>query len=243
MPGSVGCVRPRDPHPGHRAVSGGLARAAVFGVNDGLVSNVSLLLGFAASGVGTSVVRLAGIAGAVAGAISMAAGEWISISAQNDLIERELDVERRELKHNPEFETAELAAMYEGHGMDAGRAARAAAEVMREPATALVVHAREELGIDPDDLPSAIGAASLSLVCFMFGAILPLLPWFVGSGDAATWASIIIGVLAAAVVGALVGKFAERPLWLTISRQVAIVLAACAITYAIGELVGVNTGG
>ena len=155
MPGSVGRVRPRDPHPGHRAVSGGLARAAVFGVNDGLVSNVSLLLGFAASGVDTSVVRLAGIAGAVAGAISMAAGEWISISAQNDLIERELDVERRELKHNPEFETAELAAMYESHGMDAGRAARAAAEVMREPATALVVHAREELGIDPDDLPSA----------------------------------------------------------------------------------------
>ena len=182
MPGSVGCVRPRDPHPGHRAVSGGLARAAVFGVNDGLVSNVSLLLGFAASGVDTSVVRLAGIAGAVAGAISMAAGEWISISAQNDLIERELDVERRELKHNPEFETAELAAMYESHGMDAGRAARAAAEVMREPATALVVHAREELGIDPDDLPSAIGAASLSLVCFLFGAVLPLIPWFVGSG-------------------------------------------------------------
>ncbi len=119
----------------------------------------------------------------------------------------------------------------------------AAAEVMREPATALVVHAREELGIDPDDLPSAIGAASLSLVCFLFGAVLPLIPWFVGSGNAATWASIIIGVLAAAVVGALVGKFAERPLWLTITRQVAIVLAACAITYAIGELVGVNVNG
>jgi VIT1/CCC1 family predicted Fe2+/Mn2+ transporter len=224
-------------------VSGGLARAAVFGINDGLVSNVSLMLGFAASGVDGSIVRLAGIAGAVAGSISMAAGEWISVSAQNDLIERELDVERRELKHNPEFETAELAAMYESHGMEAGRAARAAAEVMREPAMALVVHAREELGIDPGDLPSPISASLSSLVCFLFGAILPLIPWFVGSGDGATLASMVIGVLAAAVVGGLIGKFAERPLWLTVSRQVAIVLAACAITYAIGELVGINVGG
>ncbi len=236
-------MTPRDPHPGHRSVSGGLARAAVFGVNDGLVSNLSLMLGFAASGVDASIVRLAGIAGAVAGAISMAAGEWISISAQNDLIARELDVERRELKHNPEFETAELAAMYEGHGMDAGRAARAAAEVMRVPATALVVHAREELGIDPGDLPSPIRASLLSLVCFLFGAVLPLVPWFIGSGDAATWASIVIGVLTAGVVGALIGRFAEKPLWRTVLRQVAIVLAACAITYAIGELVGVNVAG
>ena len=120
---------------------------------------------------------------------------------------------------------------------------RAAAEVMRVPATALVVHAREELGIDPGDLPSPIRASLSSMVCFMFGAVLPLIPWFFSSGDAATWASIIIGVLAAAVVGALVGKFAERPLWLTVLRQVAIVLAACAITYAIGELVGVNVSG
>ena len=212
----------------------------MFGVNDGLVSNVSLLLGFAASGVDSSVVRLAGIAGAVAGSVSMAAGEWVSVSAQNDLIDRELEVERRELKHNPEFETAELAAMYESHGMEPGRAARAAAEVMREPATALAVHAREELGIDPGDLPSPIGASLSSLVCFMFGAVLPLIPWFLSSDETATWSSIIIGVLAAAVVGAIVGRFAERPLWRTAVRQVAIVLAACAITYAIGELVGVN---
>ena len=100
--------------------------------------------------------------------------------------------------------------MYEGHGMDAGRAAGAAAEVMRVPATALVVHAREELGIDPGDLPSPVRASLSSLVCFLFGAVLPLIPWFFGSGDAVMWALIIIGVLAAAVVGALVGKFAER---------------------------------
>jgi VIT1/CCC1 family predicted Fe2+/Mn2+ transporter len=236
-------VRPRDPHPGHRPVSGGLARASVFGINDGLVSNVSLLLGFAASGVDSSVVRLAGIAGAVAGAISMAAGEWVSVTAQNDLIERELEVERRELLHNPEFETAELAAMYESHGMDATRAARAAEEVMREPDTALVVHAREELGINPEELPSALVASSSSLVCFLFGAFLPLIPWFFGSGDAAALWSIGIGVVTAAVVGALVGRLAERSIVRSVIRQVAIVIGACAVTYAIGELVGVNVAG
>ncbi|MBA3604674.1 MAG: VIT1/CCC1 transporter family protein, partial [Acidimicrobiia bacterium] len=129
----------RDPHPGHRQVAGGLARAAVFGANDGLVSNVSLILGFAGGGADSSIVRLAGLAGAVAGAVSMAAGEWVSISAQNELIERELAVERRELRHNTAEETAELAAMYVAHGMDPARARDAAAEVMREPDTALVV--------------------------------------------------------------------------------------------------------
>ena len=103
-----------ESHPGHRSVTGGLARAAVFGVSDGLVSNVSLVIGFAGAGVDSSVVRLAGLAGAIAGATSMAAGEWVSISAQNELIYRELDIERRELVHNTESETAELAAMYEG---------------------------------------------------------------------------------------------------------------------------------
>jgi VIT1/CCC1 family predicted Fe2+/Mn2+ transporter len=130
-------TRHRDPHPGHRSVSGGLARAAVFGVSDGLVSNVSLILGFAGSGVDDGVVRLAGLAGAVAGAISMAAGEWISISSQNDLIRRELDVELRELHRNPEHETAELTAVYESHGMAPERARAAPDEVMQQPETAL----------------------------------------------------------------------------------------------------------
>jgi VIT1/CCC1 family predicted Fe2+/Mn2+ transporter len=165
-------VTPREPHNGHRSVSGGLARAAVFGVSDGLVSNVSLILGFAGSGVDSTVVRLAGLAGAVAGGISMAAGEWVSVTSQNDLIGRELEIERRELRHNTEHETAELAAVYESHGMSADRAAEAAADVMRHPEVALAVHAREELGIDPDDLPSAMWAAGLSLVCFLFGAVL-----------------------------------------------------------------------
>ena len=236
-------MKAHDPHPGHRSVSGGLARAAVFGVSDGLVSNVSLILGFAASGVDASVVRLAGLAGAVAGGISMAAGEWVSVTAQNDLIARELEVERREHRHNPEHETAELAEVYERQGMDPTHAREAAAAVMREPEAALAIHAREELGIDPGGLPSPFNAAALSLVCFLFGALLPVVPWFLGSGTAAMWGSILIGVAAAAVVGGLVGRFAERPLPRAVARQVVIVLVACGITYAIGEIVGVNLGG
>lgn len=235
--------RPQEPHAGHRSVSGGLARAAVFGVSDGLVSNVSLILGFAGSGVDTTVVRLAGLAGAVAGAISMAAGEWVSVTSQNDLIRRELEIERRELQFNTEHETEELAAMYESHGMRPERAAAAAEEVMQQPEAALAVHAREELGVDPDDLPSALGAAGLSLVCFIFGAVLPLIPWYIGGGNGAAWASLAIGVAAAAVVGGLVARFAERPIISGVGRQVAIVLVACGATYLIGELVGVNLGG
>lgn len=215
----------------------------MFGVSDGLVSNVSLILGFAGSGVDNTVVRLAGLAGAVAGGISMAAGEWVSISSQNDLIRRELDIERRELIHNAEHETEELAAIYESHGMGTERAAAAAHEVMQQPETALAVHAREELGIDPNSLPSATWAAGLSLVCFLFGALLPVIPWFIGGGGSAAWASLAIGVAAAAVVGGLVAKFAERRVIAGVARQVAIVLVACGITYLIGELVGVNLGG
>jgi vacuolar iron transporter family protein len=221
-------------------VSGGLARAAVFGASDGLVSNVSLILGFAGSGVDNTVVRLAGLAGGVAGAISMAAGEWISVSSQNDLIERELAIELRELEHNTAHETDELAAVYESHGMHPERAAAAAREVMREPRAALSVHAREELGIDPTDLPSAVSAAALSLVCFLFGAFLPLVPWYLSEGSGAAIASLSIGVGAAAIVGGIVARFAEKPLLFGIVRQVAIVIVACGVTYLIGEAVGLN---
>jgi vacuolar iron transporter family protein len=225
----------------HRSVAGGLPRAAVFGVNDGLVSNVSLILAFAGGGAGASVVRLAGIAGAVAGAISMAAGEWVSISAQNELIRREVEVERRELERHPLAETAELAGMYEAHGMEPDQAQRAAADVMRQPDEALMVHAREELGVDPEGLASPWKAAALSLVCFLVGALAPVIPWLGSStGTAPTLVSIAIGVVLAGVVGALIAGFAERPIVRSIVRQVLIVLGACAVTYAIGQLVGVS---
>jgi vacuolar iron transporter family protein len=232
--------RRAESHPGHRSVAGGLARAAVFGVSDGLVSNVSLVIGFAGAGVDSSVVRLAGMAGAIAGATSMAAGEWVSISAQNELIYRELDVERRELTHNTESETAELAAMYEGHGMTRQIALDAAADVMRVPETALAVHAREELGVDPDSLNSPWSAAGLSLICFLVGALLPVIPWFAGSGNAAKVASIAIGVVAAAFVGLAIGKFAERRIVWSAARQVLILLIACGVTYLVGNALGVS---
>jgi vacuolar iron transporter family protein len=228
-------------HGGHRQVSGGLARAAVFGINDGLVSNVSLILGFAGSGVDSSVVRLAGLAGAIAGGISMAAGEWISVSAQNEMVEREVAVERRELAHNADAETAELAAMYEDHGISPDTARAAAEDVMASPEVALRVHTREELGVDPHDLPSAFNAAAISLVCFLFGALLPVIPWLTGaSGVAPAVVSVSIGVIVAAFVGAAIGRFAERSITKSVSRQIVIVLVACAVTYSIGELVGVN---
>jgi VIT1/CCC1 family predicted Fe2+/Mn2+ transporter len=225
----------------HRSVAGGLPRAAVFGVNDGLVSNVSLILGFAGGGAGPGIVRLAGIAGAVAGAISMAAGEWVSISAQNELIHRELDVERRELERHPVAETAELAGMYEAHGMTPDQARRAASDVMRQPDEALIVHAREELGVDPEGLASPWKAAALSLVCFLVGALAPVIPWLgEATGTAPTMVSIAIGVVLAGVVGAVIAGFAERPIVRSIVRQVLIVLGACGVTYAIGQLVGVS---
>jgi VIT1/CCC1 family predicted Fe2+/Mn2+ transporter len=234
-------VRLDHHHPGHRAVAGGTARAAVFGVSDGLVSNVSLILGFAGSGAGSSVVRLAGLAGAIAGGISMAAGEWISVSAQNDLIERELEIERRELTHNPAAETEELAGMYEADGMSPEHARRAAADVMRRPEEALAVHARAELGVDPGRLASPARAAASSLVCFLFGALLPVVPWlWSATGTAPTVASIVIGVIAAAAVGALIGRLAARSVPRSIVRQVGIVLGACAITYAIGQAIGIS---
>ncbi len=231
---------PADAHTGHRRVSGGLARAAVFGMSDGLTSNVLLVIGFAGSGVAASVVRLAGVAGAVAGAVSMGAGEWVSVSAQNELVVRELAIERRELVRNADAEQRELAAMYEDHGMQTETARRAAADVMRDRESALRVHAREELGIDPNDLPSAWKAAGLSFVCFVFGAVLPVLPWLFGGGTSATVASVLLGVVAAAALGWGIGQFAERARWKAALRQVLILLVACVITYSIGKAFGVS---
>ena len=229
-----------EAHPGHREVAGGLARAAVFGMSDGLMSNVLLVVGFAGSDVNGSVVRLAGLAGALAGAISMAAGEWISISAQNELVVREMEVERRELGIHKEAEQRELAGIYESHGMEPSTAALAAADVMRDPERALMVHAREEFGIDPNQLPSAWQAAVLSFVCFVVGALLPVIPWFVGEGNAATAATVAIGVVAAAGLGWAIGQFAERSRVKSAGRQVLIMLAAAVVTFSIGKALGVS---
>jgi vacuolar iron transporter family protein len=212
----------------------------VFGLSDGLTSNVLLIIGFAGSGADSSVVRLAGIAGAVAGAVSMAAGEWISVSAQNELVGRELAVERRELGVNHEAEEAELAERYVEHGMEPATAAQAAQEVMRDRERAVLVHAREELGVDPEELPSPWTAGVLSFLCFVLGALAPVVPWFIGSGMAATVASVVIGVVIAAMLGAGIGRFADRSVPKSALRQVLILIVASAVSYAIGAAVGVS---
>src|SRR3954452_5775684 len=195
-------VAPRPEHH-HRNVDRGTARAAVFGVSDGLVSNVSLILGVAGANPGAGVVRLAGLAGLISGAGSMAAGEYVSMKAQTELYERELALERRELQRNPHVETVELTQIYQSRGVDPDRARELAEQMMADPDTALQTHAREELGIDPDKLGSATAAAVASFVAFAIGAFVPLLPWFIGSGTAAVVASIVLGAVASIVVGTL----------------------------------------
>ena len=224
----------------HRSVSGGLARAAVFGVSDGLVSNISLILGVAGGGLSSSVVRLTGLAGLIAGAVSMAAGEYVSVSAQNELVQRELAVERREMDRHPEAEMAELARIYEGKGVEPSRAREVARDIMANPERALLVHAREELGIDPEVLASPWRTAVWSFIAFAVGALLPLVPWFAVSGTEAKLSSLAIGVLAATIVGALIGRFAERSILKTAGRQVGILLVACGATYLIGRLLHVG---
>ncbi len=227
-------------HPDHRALAGGSARAGVFGFSDGLVSNVSLIIGFAAGGVDSSMVRLAGIAAAVAGAASMAAGEWVSISAQNDLVKREMALELRELKLHPEAETSELAAMYRQHGMSREQAAASAREVMRDPERAVIVHAREEFGLDAGNLPNPIQIGLISLITFLAGAMLPVIPWIFSSGDTARYLSVSVAIVAAAIAGYAIGQQAERSKISTALRQVAIMLLAVGVTYVIGRLVGVS---
>jgi VIT1/CCC1 family predicted Fe2+/Mn2+ transporter len=227
-------------HPDHRALAGGTARAGVFGISDGLVTNVSLIIGFAASGVDASYVRLAGIASAVAGAVSMAAGEWVSVRSQNDLVKREMALELRELKRNTSAETSELAGIYRSHGMSSKQAEAAAAEVMQDPNRAVMVHAREEFGLDPSQLPNPLQVAAISIVSFLIGAMLPVIPWLTGAGSTAQWSSIAIGVVAAGVLGAVIARQSERPWWTGTIRQVAITVLAVAVTYAIGSVVGVS---
>jgi len=224
----------------HRDVQGGNARAAVFGVSDGLVSNVALILGIAGASTDGSLVRLAGVSGLLAGAISMAAGEWVSVRAQNELIERELAIERQSLLDNPEAEARELAAIYRERGVDPEHAEQVAAGIMSDPEVALDVHAREELGIDPDGVGSPVQVAVSSFFAFAIGAVIPLIPWFITDGSDATIASVILGVSAAAVVGFLVAYFTERSAVRTAMRQVAVAALACAATYVIGSALGVS---
>jgi VIT1/CCC1 family predicted Fe2+/Mn2+ transporter len=222
----------------HRDIGGGGPRAAVFGISDGLVTNVSLVLGMAGANPGGTIVRLAGVAGLIAGSFSMAAGEYLSMRAQRELMERELEVERRALERHPKGEAAELRGMYVGRGIDPAVADDMVNEVMQDPDLALETHAREELGISTKTLGSPWQAAASSFVTFAIGAFIPLLPWLIGSGTAAIVASVVLSAVAAIVVGVVLAKFTERPVLPSALRQLAVTAIAAGVTYGIGRAIG-----
>jgi VIT1/CCC1 family predicted Fe2+/Mn2+ transporter len=222
----------------HRDVQGGVARAAVFGISDGLLTNISLILGVAGANPPPAVVLLAGLAGLVAGAFSMAAGEFVSMSAQSELMQRELDVERRELERHPEAETRELAAVYRLRGVEDADARRIAEAIMRDPVVALEVHAREELGLRPGKTGSPWQAAGSSFVTFSIGAVIPLLPWFFLTGLTAALLSIVLGAVSVLAVGWTVAIFTGRSRVRSALRQLAFATVAAGVAFGVGHLVG-----
>jgi len=225
----------------HRDVQGGTQRAAVLGAGDGLLTNLSLVLGVAGASTNASAVRLAGVAGLLAGAFSMAAGELVSVRAQQELVEREVQVERQELADDPEGERQELAGMYQAQGLSAEEATTVADILSAHPDIALDTHARLELGVDPQAPGSAWQAAVSSFLSFSVGAILPLFPWFFAKGSGAVIASIIIGAIAALALGAAIGIFSGRNVLGTAVRQLVVAAIAASVTYGVGHLLGVST--
>jgi VIT1/CCC1 family predicted Fe2+/Mn2+ transporter len=224
----------------HRDIRGGGARAAVFGISDGLVSNTSLILGIEGAHPAAAVIRLAGLAGLLGGALSMAAGEYVSMRAQAELFERELEIERTEIRRSPEGERRELAKIYESRGVERKLANELATEMMATPALALETHAREELGIDPAALGSPVQAALASFFSFAIGAFLPLVAFLILSGAAAAETTVAIAAVAALGVGGALAYFTGRPWWWSALRQLLICAAAAAITFGVGAAVGLS---
>ena len=231
---------PPPPEKHHRNIQGGTARAAVFGVSDGLVSNMAIVLGFAGANPGPGLVRLAGLAGLIGGAVSMAAGEYVSMTAQAELLERELEMERLELHRRPEAERRELVQIYRSRGVDEATAEQLATALHRDPDLALEAHAREELGIDPSSLGKPVSAAVSSFLCFAVGAVIPLIPYFFTEGTAALVTAIVLGAIAALAVGAALARFTGRSVARSASRQLLLSAIPAAITYALGAAVGVS---
>jgi vacuolar iron transporter family protein len=224
----------------HRGDRSGALRAAVFGVNDGLVSNTSLVMGFAGSGAANSTILFAGLAGLLAGAFSMAAGEYISMRSQREAYEREITLEAEELRDDPEAEAEELALIYRAKGLGAEEAERIAATIMKDQDAALDTMAREELGLDPDELGSPWSAAFSSLVAFALGAVVVVLPYLFGSGLAALIAAIALAGLALFTVGATIGLLNGRAALRSGARQLLVGGAAALLVFGIGHLIGAN---
>lgn len=227
-------------HHSHRDVTGGWLRPAVFGAMDGLVSNSALIAGLAGGGAGRDTVVLGGLAGLAAGAFSMAAGEYTSVAAQRELAIAELEVERAEIVRRPAAEQAELAQLYVSRGLDPVLAREVARQLSSDPDRALEVHAREELGVSPHDLPSPLLAAGSSFLSFALGALLPVLPYLLGATSVAPALAVTLVALFGA--GALVARVTARQWWYSGSRQLVLGALAGALTYAVGAAVGASVG-
>jgi VIT1/CCC1 family predicted Fe2+/Mn2+ transporter len=221
----------------HADVSGGWLRAAVFGAMDGLVTNTALVAGVGGGGAAPRAIVLAGAASLVAGAISMALGEYTSVKTQNEQLDLEVEKERRELERNPEGELAELTAMLRVRGVDDRLAERVAAQLSKDPDIALRLHVVAELGLNPDDKPSPRVAAVSSFLTFGTGALLPLLPYLFGVS--VLWPALVCGGAGLLVAGVLSSRFTPRPWWYAGLRQLLFGAAAAGITYAVGSAIGV----
>ena len=220
----------------------GALRAAIFGVNDGLVSNLSLIMGVTGASVSNRVILVAGVAGLLAGAFSMGGGEYVSMRVQRELFERLLHIEAHELATEPDEEHQELRAIYEQRGFPRDLAQRVTEVVMADPKLSLDTHAREELGLDPEELGSPWGAAISSFVMFSLGAAVPLLPFAIGSGTAAVLAAIAASGTVLFSVGAAMSLLTGRPAWISGGRMLVIGGGLAAITYGVGTLLHVGAG-
>jgi VIT1/CCC1 family predicted Fe2+/Mn2+ transporter len=224
----------------HRSDRSGALRAGVFGVSDGLVSNTALVMGFAGSGTSRTVTLLAGIAGLLAGSFSMAAGEYISMSSQREMYEREISLEQAELEEKPEEEHAELVLIYRAKGLSKPEAEQLADRIMADRSVALDTLAREELGLDPDELGSPWGAAFSSLFAFAIGAFVVIIPYLAGSGKAALLTAIVLAVAALFGVGASIGALNGRGVLRSGLRQVIAGVIAAAVTFGVGHLIAAH---
>lgn len=223
----------------HRTGGGGTLRASVFGISDGLVSNTSLVMGFAGATSESRTILLAGVAGLLAGAFSMAAGEYVSMRAQRELFERQIELERAELAAVPEEEAKELSLIYQAKGLPKEEADKVAARLMANPEIALDTLVREELGLDPSQLGSPWGASGGSFVAFAFGALVPVVPFLFGSAEAGVVViSAVLSGIALFAVGAGVSMFTGRSTVYSGVRQVALGAAAAVVTFIIGSLIG-----
>jgi VIT1/CCC1 family predicted Fe2+/Mn2+ transporter/rubrerythrin len=220
----------------------GSVRAAIFGMNDGLVSNLSLILGVAGAGVEPHTVVVTGFAGLLAGAFSMAAGEYSSVASQRDLLARQVALEKREIEEAPEEEAAELALIFKQKGLSTAEASRVAAGLLKNPEHAADTLVREELGLDPDDLGSPMGAAVSSFAMFAVGAIVPLVPFLLTSGALAVAVSSVLAGAVLAGVGGLVGFLSGTSVTRSALRMLGLAALAAGITYAVGRLFGATVG-